>query len=62
MLAVDDSIDIEYTPSNEGWSDFLTRLNESMNSLDLEIVALHDESTGIAIHALVRVALILSMN
>lgn len=53
-VAVDNSLEIEYKPTDDAWLAYVQKLNDSMNTLNLEIVLLHDETTGLAMHALVR--------
>jgi hypothetical protein len=53
-IAADESLDIEYSSSVDAWSAFIKKVNDSINSLDLEIVTLHDETSGKPMHALVR--------
>lgn len=52
-LEIDENLHIEYDNSKDAWPTYVAKLNDSMNALNLEIVLLHDETTGVPMHALV---------
>ncbi|KAG5653976.1 hypothetical protein H0H81_008844 [Sphagnurus paluster] len=54
VKAVDPNLDIPYSDSKDAWDAFVTKINRSLDSLDLEFRHLHDESSGIETYALVN--------
>ena len=53
MKAADDSLDIAYSGDTAAWHNFVTRINNSLNDLHLELRHADDELTGRKMYALV---------
>ncbi|GLB35026.1 putative CDP-alcohol phosphatidyltransferase class-I family protein [Lyophyllum shimeji] len=54
VQAADPDLAIPYSNSKDAWDAFVTRVNRSLDSLDLEFRHLHDENTGKEMYALVN--------
>ncbi|THH01244.1 hypothetical protein EW026_g1416 [Hermanssonia centrifuga] len=53
-LLVNQTLDIEYNDDRTSWDDWVTKLNTSLNPLDLEFAHLFDETSGKDMYALVN--------
>lgn len=53
-LAADESLDVDYREDRAFWDEWVTKINEALNPLDLEFAHLFDESTAKDMYALVR--------
>ena len=56
-IAADETLNIEFTNTREAWDAWITGINASLNSLNLEVVRGLDEVTGTDMYCLVRVFL-----
>lgn len=56
--AANNNVNIAYLDTDAAWDQFVTTINRSLNSLDLEFRNLQDQMTGKTLYALVRVKLI----
>jgi hypothetical protein len=54
VKAADEALDIPNDGSRAAWDDFVAKINNSLDDLDLEFRHLHDEATGRAMYALVN--------
>ncbi|TFY81763.1 hypothetical protein EWM64_g2245 [Hericium alpestre] len=54
VKVADDSLDIPWGPDKNAWDDFISRINESLNPIDLELASSTDEKTGRQMFALVN--------
>ncbi|KAJ8473266.1 hypothetical protein ONZ45_g16353 [Pleurotus djamor] len=54
ILAADDSIEIHHSKQRDAWEQFVVKINDSLDCLDLEFRHLHDEYTGQEVYALVN--------
>ncbi|KAF8894537.1 Nse1 non-SMC component of SMC5-6 complex-domain-containing protein [Infundibulicybe gibba] len=54
VKAADDTLAIPESTSKEAWGQFLTKVNASLNDLDLEFQRLQDETTGWEMYALIN--------
>ena len=52
-LAVDETLDIDYGEDRTSWDNWVTKLNTTLNPLDLELSHMSDEATGKEMYALV---------
>lgn len=54
ILAADNTLDIPNNGSKAAWEEFVAKVNNSLDNLDLEFRHLNDETTGRVMYALVR--------
>lgn len=52
--ASNDKLDIPFSNNADAWNDFVTKINKSLDKLDIEFRLFHDESSGREMYALVR--------
>jgi hypothetical protein len=55
--AADETLEIPFSDSRVAWDGFVTKINDSLNPLDLEFAATHDQDTGDEIYAIVSSSL-----
>ncbi|OCH95004.1 hypothetical protein OBBRIDRAFT_746510 [Obba rivulosa] len=54
VRAADETLDVPFEGSRDSWNSFVTRLNDTLDPLNLELAHSHDESTGKEMFALVN--------
>lgn len=52
--ATNEALNIRFVNTTDAWDEFIGRINQTLDKLDLEFRMLHDESTGREMYALVR--------
>lgn len=53
-LAANDTLEITYRADRASWDAFVTKINDTLNPLDLEFARLLDEANGTELYAVVR--------
>ena len=54
FVAANESLDVRYRGDRASWDEFVTKVNDALNPLDLEFAHLSDEVSGTELYAVVR--------
>ncbi len=54
FIALDESLEIPYNEDRKYWDEWVNKVTEALNPLDLEFAHVHDEFSGEHVYGIVR--------